>query len=270
MPIDPLTDLNIWRFDPSIVLGLIALIAAYSYSARHLRKLGAWGKEITNRHVAFFAVGVFLIAFALMSPIDHIGEKYLLSVHMVQHILLMMIAPPLILLGIPRWMLQWVLDFLRIGPLVKFITHPVIGFIAYNAALIAWHVPGLYEAALRDPIIHIVEHLFFMTTGLLSWYPVVDPAGQHARFHPLAKIVYLFLFVIPSGVLGAVFAFAEQPLYAYYVQAPRLWGLSPMDDQAIAGGIMWVPGWTIYFVALSIVFAIWLRREDQPTIQPPN
>ncbi|HLF29349.1 MAG TPA: cytochrome c oxidase assembly protein [Anaerolineae bacterium] len=272
MPIE--STVNIWRFDPSIVLGISALVGAYTFGAISLRRRGLWGKAITNRHVTFFTSGVLVLAFALMSPIDHIGEQYLFSIHMVQHILLAMVAPPLILLGLPRPMAQRALDFLRIGWLVKFVTHPLLAFIAFNTALIAWHVPALYEAALRNPLIHILEHVIFIGTGFQSWYSVIDPAGQHARFHPLAQIVYLFAFVLPSGVLGAVFAFAQQPIYAYYTQAPRLWGLTPLDDQALAGGIMWVPGWAIYFVALSIVFALWMRREDQagmhPTGKPSN
>ena len=263
MPIAPTIDINIWRFDPSILLGLIALAGVYTYGAITLRKRGDWGKEITNRHIAFFAIGVLTLFLALASPIDYIGEKHLFSIHMVQHILLAMVAPALILLGVPRWMMQWVLDFLRIAPVVKFVTRPVLAFIAFNTALIAWHVPALYEAALRDPILHIVEHLFFIGAGFLSWYPVIDPAGQHTHFHPLAQIVYLFLFVVPSGVLGAAFAFAQQPIYAYYAGVPRLWNLTILDDQALAGGIMWVPGWAIYFVALSIVFALWMKREEQ-------
>jgi putative membrane protein len=263
MPTEPIIDVNVWRFNPSIVLGLIALIGAYAAGVVDLRRRDSWGKEITGRHVAFFAIGVLTLFLSIASPLDYIGEKYLFSVHMIQHILLAMVAPPLVLLGVPCWMMQWVLDFLRIGPLVKFVSHPVIAFIAFNAALIAWHIPALYEAALRDPFTHIVEHLFFIGTGLLSWYPVIDPAGQHTRFHPLVKVLYLFLFVIPSGVLGAVFAFAPQPLYATYAQAPRLWDTTVMGDQATAGGIMWVPGWAIYFVALSIVFAVWMRREDR-------
>lgn len=256
-------DVNVWRFDPSILLGLIALIGLYAYGAMRLRRRDS--QEVTRRRIAFFGLGVSLLAIALISPIDYIGEKYLLSIHMIQHMLIMMAAPPLVLLGVPRSMLQGVLDFLRIGGAIKFLTNPVLAFIAFNAALIAWHLPGLYEAALRDPIIHILEHLIFIGTGFLSWYPAIDPAGQHARFHPLAKIVYLFLFVIPSGILGAVFAFAQQPIYATYAAAPRLWGLTVLDDQALAGGIMWVPGWAIYFAALSIVFAVWMRKEDSAT-----
>jgi len=258
-------DINVWRFDPSILLGLIALAGLYVYGAMRLRRQGLWGREITRRHVAFFGLGLLLLAIALVSPIDYIGEKYLLSIHMVQHMLIMMAAPPLALLGAPRSMLQGALDFLRVGGAIKFLTSPVLAFIAFNIALIAWHVPALYEAALRDPIVHILEHLIFIGTGFLAWYSVIDPAGQHARFHPLAKIVYLFLFVIPSGILGAVFAFAQQPIYATYAAAPRLWNLTALDDQALAGGIMWVPGWAIYFVALSIVFAIWIRKEDSLT-----
>ena len=261
-------DVNIWRLDPSIVLGLLATVGAYAYGARYLRQQGLWGKEISRRHVAFFAAGVVLLFLTLASPIDYIGENYLFSIHMVQHILLAMVVPPLILLGIPRWMMQWTLDFLRIGPLVQFITNPVLAFIVFNTALIAWHFPVLYEAALRDPILHIVEHLFFLGAGFLSWYPVIDPAGQHKQFHPLAQVVYLFLFVIPSGILGAIFAFADRPLYTYYTEVPRLWGMTVMGDQATAGGIMWVPGWTVYFVALSVVFAVYMRREEQAGGQP--
>jgi len=261
-------DANVWRVDPSILLGLAALVGAYTWGVIYLRRRSLWGKEITLRHVAFFSAGVAVLAVALISPIDHIGEKYLLSVHMAQHMLIMMVAPPLVLLGVPRWMMQWVIDFLRIGRVVKLLTGPVIAFIAFNGVLIAWHLPTLYEAALRDPIVHILEHIVFIGTGFLSWYCVVDPAGQHARLHPLAKIVYLFLFVIPSGILGAAFAFARQPIYAYYAAAPRLWNLTPLEDQAWAGGIMWVPGWTIYFTALSIVFAAWLRREEQAGTTP--
>jgi len=263
-------DVNVWRTDPSLALGLLALVGAYAFGVRHLRKQGVWGEAVTRRHVAFFAAGVFIMAVALMSPIDYIGEKYLFSVHMIQHILLAMVAPPLILLGIPRWMMTTVLNGLRIGGVIRFVTHPVLAFIAFNAALIAWHFPALYEAALRDPIVHIVEHVCFVGTGVLSWYSVVDPAGQYPRFHPLAQVVYLFLYVIPSGVIGAVFAFAPQPIYQTYAQAPRLWDMSVMGDQATAGGIMWVPGWAIYFVALSIVFAVWMRREEQAGSQPSN
>ncbi|MGH7462218.1 MAG: cytochrome c oxidase assembly protein [Longimicrobiales bacterium] len=255
-------DVSVWSWDPSVLLGLIALIGAYAYGAVTLRRREVWGKEIKNRHVAFFTAGALALFIAIESPIDYIGENYLLWVHMVQHILLAMVAPPLILLGIPRRMIAWTLDLLRIGPVVKFVTHPVLAFIAFNTALIAWHVPALYEAALRDPMIHILQHMIFISTGFLSWYPVIDPAKQHARFIPLAQIVYLFLFVIPSGVIGAVFAFAQVPIYAYYAGVPRLWSLTVLDDQALAGAIMWVPGWAIYFVALSIVFAAWMKREE--------
>jgi putative membrane protein len=263
LSLDPTIDINIWRFDASFLLGMLALVGAYSYSVIDLRKRGLWGEEMTGRHVFFFVLGVLVLFLALASPIDAIGEKYLFSVHMVQHILIAMVAPPLILLGIPRWMMQWALDFFRIGLLVRFVTHPVLAFIAFNVTLIVWHLPALYEAALRNPAVHVVEHICFIGTGLLAWYPVIDPAGQHARFHPLAKVLYLFLFVIPSGVLGAAFSFAPQPIYETYAKAPRLWGTTVMGDQAVAGGVMWVPGWAVYFVALSIVFAVWMQHEDR-------
>jgi putative membrane protein len=254
-------DVNIWRWDAIVLLGLAAWIGAYAIGVRAMYRRRS--PEIHNRHIALFACGVLCLFLALESPIDIIGEKYLFSIHMVQHILLQMIAPALILLGLPRWMMQRVLALFGLEKPVRLITHPLLAFIAFNLALIAWHVPALYEAALRDPMIHILEHGIFIGTGFLSWYPVIDPARQHHSFAPIAKIVYLFLYVIPSGILGAIFAFAQAPLYPYYAGvATRLWELSVLDDQALAGAIMWVPGWAIYFIALSIVFAVWMNRED--------
>lgn len=259
-------DVNVWTWDASVLLGLAALVGAYVYGVSVLRRQGL-ETEITNRHVFFFASGILLLFLALESPLAHIGENFLFSVHMVKHILLQMIVPALILLGIPRWMMRALLNALRIGPLLKLVTHPVIAFIAFNTALIVWHIPALYEAALREPMLHIAEHGIFIATGFICWYPVIDAARQHDQFSYMAKIVYLFLFVIPSGILGAVFAFAQVPLYATYASAPRLWELSVLDDQALAGGIMWVPGWLIYFIALSVVFALWMKHEDAKATQ---
>lgn len=256
-------DVNVWRWDASVLLGLAALSGAYAIAALALYRGGQWGRAIQRRHMLFFACGVLLPFLALASPIDHIGERYLFSIHMLQHILLQMIAPALILLGIPHWMMQRVLDLFRLDGLLRLVTHPLLAFAAFNLALIAWHIPALYEAALRNPNLHILEHIIFIGTGFLSWYPVIDPAAQHERFAPIAKIAYLFLFVMPSGILGAIFAFAQAPLYPYYASVTqRLWQLSVLDDQALAGAIMWVPGWAIYFIALSIVFAVWMNRED--------
>lgn len=254
-------NVNVWRWDASVLLGLAVLIGGYALGVRAM--LRQRRHELRRRHIACFTCGVLLLFLALQSPIDSIGENYLFSIHMVQHIMLQMIAPALILLGVPRWMMQRVLSLFGLEKLVRWITHPFLAFIAFNLALIAWHVPALYEAALRDPLIHILEHSIFIGTGFLSWYPVIDPAAQHRNFASIAKIVYLFLYVIPSGILGAIFSFAQVPLYPYYASVTtRLWELSVLDDQALAGAIMWVPGWAIYFIALSIVFALWMNRED--------
>lgn len=145
-------NVNVWDWSPTILVGLVAMISVYVYAAVYLHRRGQWGTGIKTRHVAFFATGVLTIFIAVNSPIDYIGENFLFFVHMIQHMLLAMVAPAFILLGIPRWMMHQALEFLRVGPLVKFVTHPVLAFIAFNTSLFARHVPALYEAALRDPM----------------------------------------------------------------------------------------------------------------------
>jgi putative membrane protein len=249
-----------WSWDPSVLIGLAALVALYVLALRRglIRPdddTAPWFRRAAWRPW-LFGLGIASGFVALQSPIDTGGDEYLLSLHMVQHLLLMMVAPPLVLLGIagmrplpdriaPRWRALW-----------TFFTRPWPATLIFNAVLLIWHIPSWYDATLTNESIHIVEHLTFIGVGVLFWWPIVDPLrGERTRpVSPFVKMGMLTLAGVPPTVLGFLFCLIATPAYEFYARAPRLWGLSAVQDQPIAGVIMFGLGNIIYFVAISIVF----------------
>jgi putative membrane protein len=162
---------------------------------------------------------------------------------MLQHVLLAMVVPPLLLLGLPqRWL---AIDRLRITPLNA--------NLLFTAVLAVWHLPFLYEATLRNPLVHVTEHLTFLAAGVIFWWPVVGPAGRHS-LTTIGKIAYLGFAGVPPTVLGIAFIMSRSVLYPFYAAAPRVFALSPIDDQRLAGLVMFGLGNIIYFIAISIIF----------------
>ena len=206
----------------------------------------------------------------LASPLHPLAEL-LLQFHMIQHLLLMMVAPPLLLLGAPllpllRGLPQAVLHH-GIGPLLTatrlqrlahFLTHPFVCFLAFTVSNVAWHLPVLYELALRSEFWHYVQHLCFLGTGLLFWWPVVQPWPSRLRWPRWAMIPYLLFADIQNTALSAFLIFSERVLYPTYAAVPRLWGISALDDQAAAGAIMWVPGSVIFLIPVAVLAIRWL------------
>jgi putative membrane protein len=249
-----------WTWDPTVLLGLAALVALYVSAIRRglIRDdddTTPWFKRARWRPW-LFAAGILSGFVALQSPIDTGGDEFLLSLHMVQHLMLMMVAPPLVLLGIagmrplpdsiaPRWRRLW-----------TFVTRPWQATLIFNAVLLIWHIPSWYDATLTTEWIHIIEHLTFIAVGVVFWWPIVDPLrGEHTRtVSPFAKIGMLGLAGIPPTVLGFIFALLSTPAYEFYARAPRLWGMSAVQDQQVAGVIMFGLGNIVYFVAISIIF----------------
>jgi putative membrane protein len=249
-----------WSSDPSVLLGLVALAVLYALAVRrgHLRDdddTTPWFKRASWRPW-LFGLGILSGLIALQSPIDRGGDQYLLSLHMVQHLLLMMVAPPLCLLGIAgmrppprriarRWRAVW-----------TFVTRPWPATFIFNAVLLVWHNPVWYDATLTTEWLHILEHLTFIGVGVILWWPIVDPLrGPDTRtVSPFAKMGMLGLGGVPPTVLGFIFCLLGTPAYEFYARAPRLWGLSAVQDQQIAGVIMFGLGNIVYFVAISIVF----------------
>ena len=202
---------------------------------------------------------------ALLSPLHELGDNYLFGAHMVQHLLLMLMAPPLLLLGTPPWLLRPLLRSPRVMKFARLLTLPVVAFILFNVVFVLWHVPALYDLALRERGIHILEHLMFIVAGVIMWWPILSPLPELPRSPYLIQMLYLFVQPTVPAILGALITFSGTVLYSWYAEAPRIWGISAHTDQQMGGLMMWVPGGFAFLLTLAVVFLIWDSHENSET-----
>jgi putative membrane protein len=253
-----------WSFAPTILLGVAALCGGYLYATGPLRRQHGWGVPISRGQAAAFFGGTALLAVALLSPLDRIGDNYLFYVHMIQHMLLVMVVAPLWLMGTPGWLLRAALRqplAFRVG---RFLTHPGVAFALFNVNFWLWHAPVLYNATLANEWVHAIEHLTFLATAVLNWFPVLSPAPDELpRLSLPGQIIYLFVSCQPMVLLGAGLTFLQAPLYAAYVAAPRVFGVSALGDQQVGGLIMWLPGNAMYLLMISVAFYHWLEGSAE-------
>ncbi len=261
---DPSTPLWLaWNLEPSLILGFAALLGLYFYAAGPLRRRFHWAERVEPWQTAAFVAGVAVLILGLMSPLDILGDEYLFSAHMVQHMLISLVAPPLLLLGTPGWMIEPLLRPKVVLQVVRWLALPVVAFGLFNADLWLWHVPPLYDATLQNETIHIFEHLTFIGFGVIFWLPILSPTPLIPRISRMFGVLYLFLACQPMVALGALLTFAAAPFYEPYVFAPRIWGLNPLTDQQLGGLIMWLPTNIPYLIGLSVLFFRWVGEQDR-------
>ena len=247
-----------------VVLGVGLLALAYAV---------AWtrGPRAGPRQPALFLASLLVLLVALNGPLHDLSDYYLFSAHMVQHLLLTLVVPPLLLTGTPAWMADGLIaPLLRrrpIGALARAATRPVPALGLYVVALVGWHLPGPYGAALEHHAWHVVEHLVMIATALLAWWPVLSPSALLPRLHYGAQILYLFAFGMPMTVVAAMITGAEHTLYPFYDAAPRVLPLTALADQRLGGLIMWVPAGLMPLVTFTVVFFRWVAAEADE--QPP-
>jgi putative membrane protein len=185
---------------------------------------------------------------------------------MVQHLVLTMAAIPLLLLGTPGWMLRPALRAPLVGPLARWLTHPIRCFAVWNVVVVAWHLPVLYNQAMAVHELHIVQHLMFMVAATLMWWPVLSPLPELPRASYPVQMLYLFLLTIPMSIVAVYIVYSQRVLYPAYASAPRLWGLTPLTDQMIGGLTMWIPGGLYFFAIISVIFFRWQARGAPDTV----
>ena len=250
-----------WNWEPSIVIGTVLIVGLYLYAVGPLRKKYHLAEHVKKAQVFSFLLGMFIMFLALVSPLDELGDSYLFSAHMVQHLCITIIGPPLLLIGIPGWLVDPLLRKPLIFPIARVLTFPALAFFLYNFDFWLWHAPPLYNATLENQNIHILEHLTFIVFGVIYWWPVFSPSALLPRLSIGGQVLYLFLSGMPTVALGAGLTFLP-PLYAPYLAVPRIWGLSPAADQQLGGLIMWVPGNIVYIVIVSILFIRWMQGQE--------
>ncbi len=236
-----------WTFDPLQVVPTLLLAGLY---ARRVRTLRQRGTRVPGWRVALFAAGIGLLLAALVTPVHALGEQ-LFSFHMGQHVLLGDLAPLALLGGLTGPILRPVLAYLH---RLRFLANPLIALPLWAINLYAWHLPFLYDAAVRHDAVHALEHLCFFTGGTIMWLPVLETLPAPEWFGTGAKLGYIAVVRAVETVLGNVFFWAGTVFYPVYEHRQRLWGLSPLHDQGIAGAVMMIEGSLVTVVALAWLF----------------
>lgn len=244
----------------STVIGLVGLGALYLWRARHAPAALA-GRSPTSGQRAMFFTALAIIFLSLNGWLHDLSDSFLFSAHMVQHLVLTLVAPPLLVMGTPGWMLRPALRWPGVAPIARFVTKAPVAFVIFNLIIIVWHLPPMYEFALEHHPIHIVQHLCFMVAATLMWWPVLSPMPELPRLSYPLQMLYLFLMTIPMSIVAVCIAYSDHALYPFYAAAPRIWGITPMQDQTIGALIMWIPGGLFFFTVISVIFFRWQQAD---------
>jgi putative membrane protein len=247
---------NRWDVHPSVAIGVVLLGGLYVY-------LG--GLRSPRRYVVSFGGALLVLFLALNGPLHNLSDTYLFSAHMAQHLLLTLVFPPLLLYGVPGPVVRPLLRPHWVMAVARVVIKPLAAAILFTAPIVLWHVPAFYEAALRNHNLHIVQHLVFLTTAVIMWWPVLSPVPELPRLPHLLQMLYLFLLGIPMSITGALITLSDHVLYPFYSAAPRVGGLGPLDDQQIGGLLMWVLGGLMLWIVMTVIwfrYSVWDQRGD--------
>lgn len=277
----PLAPYDLWRawsFEPAVIVGLALSAWLYWQGVRALRRSAGPGRGVRRGEIAAFVTGWVTVALALLSPVHRLGSV-LFSAHMVQHELLMVAAAPLLILGRPLVLFLWALPMTWRRALGMWtgaepvratwstLTRPSIAWTIHAAAIWVWHVPALFQATLESEVVHSVQHLSFLGSALLFWWALLR--AREGRLGAPAAVVYLFTTAVHTSILGALLTFSSRTWYPLYHTTTGVWGLTPLEDQQLAGLLMWIPA-GVAFAALGLVlFAAWLHESDRRTRYKP-
>lgn len=247
-------------------LDVLALIGglglAYALAAR--RHAGRPGAEpLPRRRAVLFGLGVAALWVGASWPVHDLAERALYSVHMVQHMLFALVAPPLLLAGTPPWMLRAILRPRAVCAAWAFLTRPVVATVVFNGLLLFTHWPAVVEASVRSEPLHLGLHALIVGSGLVMWWPVVSPLPELPALPAPAQMLYLFVQSIAPTVPASFLTFGRRPLYPVYASFPRVWGISAITDQTIAGLTMKLAGGAILWGVITAVFFRWFREERE-------
>jgi len=248
--------LSTWSWYPSVIVGILGLLVLY-LAATRLRP---------PPRFIWFVLGMLAIVLALLSPLDILSDEYLFSAHMIQHLLLALVAPPLLLVGLPEAPVRQLVTRQIPRHIEGWLGSPLVAWIIGIGTLWIWHIPALYSGTLADERLHIAEHLSFLVSGIIFWWPLFGPAASQT-LNTFFALVYLFTAALANSLLGIIFTFAPNLIYMDYrtpVDSLRIlpllrerWGLSPLLDQQLGGLFMWVGGGLIFLAAMLAMLVRW-------------
>jgi cytochrome c oxidase assembly factor CtaG len=261
-----------WTIEPGVAIPLFVAAGLYTVGVVRLWRAGGRGAGIRVWQASCFGAGCAAVVAALMSPIDTISTE-LSSAHMVQHELLMIVAAPLLVAGVPLVAMLCALPQPIRGPIARtmrtrwlsvawaVLSAPATVWILHAIALWTWHIPVFYEAALRSEAVHALEHACFFGTAALFWWGITR--GRYGRIGYGAAVIYVFATALHSGMLGAALTVSPSVWYPIYAATTPAWGMTPLEDQQLAGLIMWVPAGLVFTAVGLLYFAAWLKESEK-------
>lgn len=259
-------EINPWAWHPhaDVWLLMFGLIAGYVVAVVR------WGPALagpgdlpaTQREKTCFFLGIFSLWFAAEWPLHDISENYLFSAHMVQHTIFSLVAPPLLILGVPKWMWRRVLTVRWIAGPLRALSRPLLALILFNVVVLVTHWPTIVNASLTSEPAHFVVHVFVFGSAAIMWLPVMGRVPEFQRLSEPGKMLYLFLQSILPTVPASFLTFSDGVIYSFYAEAPRIWGMSAIEDQRIAGLIMKLGGGLLLWTVIAILFFRWSSKEE--------
>jgi putative membrane protein len=257
-----------WDWEPSVIVGCFALAVGYFALTR--------GRD--RRRSVIFLAGDLILLLVLVSPLDTLSDHYLFSAHMVQHLFLILVIPPLFLLGTPPELFERALSVGWVRKLERELRKPALAWTIGSTSLVFWHIPRFYDLTIQNENIHVLEHLSFLVCFTIFWWPVLAPRAE-SRLKPLGAVIYLFAGMVVNSILGIIITFAPLGFYSAYLHPAdpygwlstirNQWGITPHLDQEIGGIVMWVPGGLVYLIAILSILGVWYCEatpEDLPAV----
>jgi len=246
----------------STVLGLAVLAGLYEWRARAAAKDPSAGSAPSGAQRALFMTGLVVMFLSLNGPLHDLSDSFLFSAHMVQHLVLTLVVPPLLIAGTPASLFRQALRSRAVERVARVISKPIACYAIFNVVLTVWHLPLFYNLAVAHHPVHIAQHLMFLTAATLMWWPLMSPLPELPRLPYPMQMLYCFLMTIPMSIIAIFVTYADEVLFPGYASAPRIWGISPMQDQLFGGLIMWIPGGLFFAGVMAVVFFKWAARDS--------
>ena len=255
-----------WHVHPDVWLLFGSIIAAYLIAGRRHER--ATGEATEPRKRRLFLLGMGVLWLGADWPIHDLAERYLYSMHMTQHLLFTLVAAPILIAGMPAWLLRELLSPAPIRRIFGFMTRPLVALIFFNAVLLFTHWPEVVAASVGSELVHLGLHVLIVTSALVMWWPVMSPLPEMPSLPPPGQMLYLFLQSLAPTIPASFLTFGHTPLYPVYATFPRIWGIDALTDQLIAGLIMKLLGGLLLWGVIAVIFFRWYNQEQRDGLDP--
>ena len=255
-----------WHVHPDVWLLFGSIIAAYLIAGRRHER--ATGEATEPRKRRLFLLGMGVLWLGADWPIHDLAERFLYSMHMTQHLLFTLVAAPILIAGMPVWLLRELLAPAPIRRIFRFMTRPLVALIFFNAVLLFTHWPEVVAASVGSELVHLGLHVLIVTSALVMWWPVMSPLPEMPSLPPPGQMLYLFLQSLAPTIPASFLTFGHKPLYPVYATFPRIWGIDALTDQLIAGLIMKLLGGLLLWGVIAVIFFRWYNQEQRDGLDP--